>query len=858
MEGKRPASHPPFARAGCPRCGGTSASPFTAAGVCLRCAGTRVLEFETAISTTDSSDAAGGAAAADLPERIGAFEIIEELGRGGMGRVFAARQIGLGRIVALKALAAGRNTADLELRFLREAQTAARLRHPHIVAVHDSGRAHGFVYFAMDYIEGGDLARRARAQPLAPRAIAGLLHKIAGALAYTHGEGVLHRDLKPSNILLDGDEPRLADFGLAAQLEAGGDLTSATSVLGTPHYLAPEALRGGSAALTVASDIYALGVILFELLTGRTPFAGTSPAELAAIIERSEPPAPRTLAPATPRDLETICLKCLEREATRRYASAAALAEDLRRFLADEPILARPPGAWERFRKFSRRHQAGVAAAGVVAATLVAATAVSATLAVRARRAEKHAAAEAAAATALAGFLQKDLLAQASPNEQPDREVKLRTVLERAAAKIDERFPAQPLVAADLHAVIGQVFESLGEYESARRHFEQELALRERHLGAEDPRTLAAMHGLAGVHHSHGRLAEAEKLAARTLAGREGVLGPEHPATLETATMRGVALRDLGRTAEAEAALNGIIATIRRARGPGDASLVLPLRSLAAIRYAQMRLAEAESLVREALGIQTGVAGEENPATLVVLSDLAVMLQRAGKVDEAGAITERVLALRRRVLGPEHPHTLTSMGNLASFYKSRDRLDEAERLQLATLEIMRPALGPDHHRVLQTTRNLADTYRLQGKLQAAADLLGENLAACRRTHGDTHPNTVAALGALGDVLIALGDAARAEPLLREALAAYEKEGAPRWRLAAVRSQLGHALAQQRRFEEAEPLLVGGLEDFRRGEKDVPPSFRKFISNMGDHVIELYVAWGKPERAAEWKARLGKK
>ena len=293
-------------------------------------------------------------------ERIGPYEIIEELGRGGMGRVYAARQEGLGRIVALKVIVeGGENAIDRELRFLREAETMARLRHPHIVPVYDSGRVPGRLYFSMDLIDGGDLARRLRQRVYTPREAAGLLGKVAGALAYAHGEGVLHRDIKPSNILLEGEEPRLADFGLAVPLEAQGELTATGQFFGTPHYMAPEVLREGSKAFSVASDIYAVGVVLFLMLTGRTPFAGvTSVAELASIMASHEPPPPRLLAPAVPSDLGTVCLKCLERDPAKRYASAADLTADLRRFCEGEPIVARPVSAPVRVLRWSRRRPA--------------------------------------------------------------------------------------------------------------------------------------------------------------------------------------------------------------------------------------------------------------------------------------------------------------------------------------------------------------------------------------------------------------------------------------------------------------------------------------------------------------------
>ncbi|HTI70556.1 MAG TPA: serine/threonine-protein kinase, partial [Candidatus Limnocylindria bacterium] len=347
----------------CPRCKRAVAPDSSSLGVCLRCAAERLFDSGIFGFTGErnrlASPAASGGTATALPEWIGDYEVLEELGRGGMGRVFVARQAGLGRIVALKAIAGDeRGSSELELRFLREAQTSARLRHPNIVAVHDSGRADGWVYFSMDFVEDGDLAHALKQRPWGTREAANLTAQVARALSYAHAEGVVHRDIKPSNILLEGGVPKIADFGLAAELGVGGDLTQFTCVLGTPQYLAPEALQGGSKRLGPLSDIYALGVVLYEMLTGRTPYAGASPAELPALIERDAAPSPRLLAPAVPRDLETICLKCLEREASRRYPSALALAEDLERFLRGEAILARPLSQSEALLRWCRRRPA--------------------------------------------------------------------------------------------------------------------------------------------------------------------------------------------------------------------------------------------------------------------------------------------------------------------------------------------------------------------------------------------------------------------------------------------------------------------------------------------------------------------
>lgn len=317
------------------------------------------------------------AADGDPRERIGGYEVLDEIGRGGMGVVYTARQTGLDRIVALKVISTGTGAnMEAESRFRREAQTAARLRHPHIVTVYESGRDAGCSFFSMDFVAGGDLAQAMRAETFTPRRAAELLQKVAAGVDHAHAAGVLHRDLKPSNILLDGGEPRIADFGLATLLEPGGDLTVVTGLLGTPHYLAPEAFLHGSDAMTGATDIYALGAILYELTTGRRPFAGASVGQLSQLVPWQEPPAPRLLNPLLPRDLETICLKCLAKEPTQRYASAQDLATDLGHFLADEPIQARPPSALERFVHFCRRRPA-VAAMWVLLATLVLVSAAS-------------------------------------------------------------------------------------------------------------------------------------------------------------------------------------------------------------------------------------------------------------------------------------------------------------------------------------------------------------------------------------------------------------------------------------------------------------------------------------------------
>jgi WD40 repeat protein len=390
----------------CGRCGSVLSRTGAAHAVCLRCLGERalggIMADDSAASPPTASGnppewksaASGERPTASLPRQLGMYELIEEIGRGGMGVVFAARHRQLGTLVALKVISDGRfATAEQEMRFVREAQMAARLRHPHIVAVYDAGHDQGITFYAMDLVPDGDLAQRLqqRSRPFGAREAAALLGKVAKAVAHAHRESILHRDLKPSNILLEGDEPRVGDFGLAAQLGPGGDLTVATRLLGTPMYLAPEVVARGARAASAASDIYALGAILYEMLTGRPPFFGATDdaTAAAAMILHQEPVAPRLLVPNVPRDLQTIALKCLEKNPAGRYGSASLLADDLSRFLAGQPVFARPVSAPARFVRWCRRRPA-LAAVWFLAIALALGSSTAAVLVSSAREATRR------------------------------------------------------------------------------------------------------------------------------------------------------------------------------------------------------------------------------------------------------------------------------------------------------------------------------------------------------------------------------------------------------------------------------------------------------------------------------------
>jgi serine/threonine protein kinase len=312
---------------------------------------------ERTLAAPPSGVNGAGPPPAGLPTAPPGYEIVGELGRGAMGVVYQARQVGLNRPVALKMVLAGRHASERDLaRFRSEAEAVARVQHPNIVQVHEIGEHQGIPFFSLEYCPGGNLDRKLSGQPLAPPEATRLVEALARAVQAAHDQAVIHRDLKPSNVLLAADgTPKVSDFGLAKRLNESGQ-TASGAILGTPSYMAPEQALGQNAAVGPAADVYALGAILYECLTGRPPFRAATTMDTLAQVVRQEPVSLRHLNAGVPRDLETVCLRCLQKEPARRYESARALAEDLERYRKGEPVRARPVGALERGRRWCRRN----------------------------------------------------------------------------------------------------------------------------------------------------------------------------------------------------------------------------------------------------------------------------------------------------------------------------------------------------------------------------------------------------------------------------------------------------------------------------------------------------------------------
>jgi tetratricopeptide (TPR) repeat protein len=870
----------------CPICHAELSGTAAETG-CPRCALAQAL---------DASPAQAPAGAADSLE---GYELLHELGRGGMGVVWLARERQLDRMVALKLIAAGADPV-LGQRLLREGRAAARLSHANIVAVHALGGSGSSTFLAMDFMEGGNLEEHLRGLTLAPAPAAELTAKLADALAHAHAAGILHRDLKPSNVLLDADgEPRLADFGLAAPLDGQGDLTSAGQFAGTPAYLPPE-LLGGSDRASPRSDVYGLGAILYFCLTGRPPFVGNSPAAILSQLAQAEPVAPHFLQPGIPRDLETICLKCLEKTPERRYASAAALEEDLRRFLRGEPIAARPVGWVGKLVRWSRRKPGAATASGLAVLILLLFAIGGPLVALRLERSRQAAAEAAGTANDMLGFLQNDLLAQASPENEPDRDVKLRTVLDRAEKNIGARLANRPVAEASIRETLGETYLALGEFSVAQRHLLAARDLRRRLLGAEAPETLKTESALVAVLLGLGKYPEAEEQARALARIDERVLGAEHTDTLTVKTHLATALWRSGKYAEAETLLQALLAARTRGSGPEARETILVMDNLAAVYAEQGKFPQAETLYRQTLEINRRVLGPENPETLSLMSDLVVVYNRAGKLPEGEAMAKQVLEISRRVLGAEHPATLESANNLAGIYRDEGRSADAAELMAQVLEIHRRVSGPEHPETLIAMTNMAALFRDLHRYQEAEELLIQTVAIRRRVSGPDHPYTAAALAVLAAIYKAQGKLPEAEKTAREALDArtrglgaghvdtlwsatylgdlllrerkFEEAGVllrqtldlsvqmklEPWLIALTESRLGDAMMNTGRMAEAEPLLLEGYAGLKRDTDRIPVFLRVEVGSAGDRLVRLYAGWGKPEQAESWKKTLAGK
>jgi len=767
---------------------------------------------------------------------VGPYQIVRELGRGGMGAVYLAERADdqFHKRVAVKLIKRGLDTDAVLRRFRDEREILAGLEHPNIARLLDAGTADdGRPYVLMEYVDGLAIDRFCEQQRLTIDARLDLFLQVCAAVSYAHQRLIVHRDIKPSNILVTVDgSPKLLDFGIAKMMDAAGGGDTLATVMGgvrpmTPEYASPEYIQG--LATTTLGDVYSLGVLLYELLTGRLPFRFESRTleAIAHVVSTVDPPRPSDVTLDRRKrlqgDLDTIVLTALRRDRGQRYQSVDALADDLRRHLAGLPILARKAAPWYRAVKFVRRNRIAVGAAAAIAVSLVGGIAASTWEAGRARRAEQI-------AKAVNEFLQDDLLAQASaqtqttPRTGPDLDIKVRTALDRAAARIQGKFDGQPEVEAAIRQTIGTTYSELGLYNEAQSQMERALSLRQRVLGAQHPDTLTSMQELGELYIASAKYAQAQALLDPLLESRRRTLGQYHQDTLR-------ALNDLAGVVNAQAdyrraaLLRGeVLDSDRRVLGREHPYTLIALNNLASTDSALGKYADAASLYQEAVEIMKRVMGAAHPATLGSMNGLAVVYRYQGKYAEAESLAMQVIDLRRTALGAEHHDTLLAIYSLAAIYLAQKRYTDAEPLLTDGLETSRRVL-PDHPDTQNFVSGLAEVRWKRGDIAAAESLFQEAVAARRRILGANHPTIAHVLVSFGEMMLEQRRYTEAESLLHDAAGIYEKAASSDWRRDYAQALRGAALAALGRRNEGGPLVASAYEALV-GKKDVIPAERQ--------------------------------
>jgi tetratricopeptide (TPR) repeat protein len=868
---------------------------------------------------------------------IGRYHLLQKIGEGGMGEVWLAEQKEpVRRRVAIKLIKAGMDTREVVARFESERQALALMDHPAIAKVFDAGSTmQGAPYFVMEYVAGVPITTYCDNHRLSTRDRLELFMHVCEGVQHAHQKAIIHRDLKPSNILVtevDGrPAPKIIDFGVAKalsqKLTADTMITRLGAFIGTPEYISPEQALSSGEDIDTRTDVYSLGIISYELLAGAPPLELRRIAldEFLRKLREEDPPKPstkiRTLDAATSSevahrrqteppglakqvrgDLDSIALKALEKDRSRRYGSPSDFAADINRYLRNEAVLAVPPSAAYRARKFTRRHRAALVTSCAFALVLISAAVISIRQSVRATNQRNRADAEAAVAQAINDFLQNDLLAQASaytqsrPGAKPDPDLKVRTALDRAAARIPGKFDRQPEVEAAIRDTMGQTYLELGLYPEARKQLERALELRRRVLGVENPKTLrtmsrvglidgvqgdnrqaqelltqaveiqrrvlgpehpdtlTSMNELAATYLLEGKIAQTEALYSRIIEIRRRVLGAEHPDTLLSMIGLANAYRQDGKYAQAEGLFGPIIEVQRRVLGSEHPDTVHTITHLADIYIFQEKYAQAEALYGQLIETQRRALGSEHPETLYSMTMLTDIYIYRGKWAQAETLSIRTLETERRVLGAEHFITLISMDNLADAYTGQGKYSQAEQMFSQTLSITRRVMGPENPQTCTFLSDFASMYQRQGKYALAETYAGQALAGQRHTLGSAHPDTMASAADLAVAYLSQGKFAQSEILAREALEFNRKKQPDHWQLFRAESLLGASLAGQKKYAEAEPLLIEGYRGMTERQDRIEGWNRYHLDRAHEWLVQLYQAWGKPAKAAEWKKR----
>jgi serine/threonine protein kinase/Tfp pilus assembly protein PilF len=718
---------------------------------------------------------------ASSPEVIGNYRIIQKLGEGGMGEVYEAEQAApVRRRVALKIIKWGMDTDQVVARFESERQALALMDHPHIAKVFDAGATErGRPFFVMECVKGVPITDYCDTNRLNNRQRLELFIQVCEGIQHAHQKGIIHRDIKASNVLVTIQDsrpvPKIIDFGVAKaisqRLTERTMFTELGELIGTPEYMSPEQAEMTGLDIDTRTDVYSLGVLLYELLVGVLPFESEELRssgfdEIRRKIREQEPPKPSTrlttpgfdtdhamksrqtdlsaLTKQLKGELDWITMKAMAKDRTQRYASASELAADVMRYLKYEPVTAGPPSAMYRLRKYVRRHKVGVVTASLVVLAMVVGITGTTVGLLKAVKAERKAREEAETAQQVSDFLVA-LFEVSDPSEARGNTVTAREILDKGAGKIEEELQEQPRIQSRLMETMGRVYRNLGIYSQAAPILERSLCLKRKVYGEEHLEVAAGLHTLAVLYDTQGKYQEAESSFRQSLAIKEKIFGPDHPEVAKSLNSIAVVYWNQGKYAEAEPLFQRSLAIKEKTLGPDDPEVGNTLTNLGVLYHLQGKFEEAEPLFKRALAISEKVLGEDHPDVAGSLNNLGSLYEDMGKREEAEPLYERALTIWEKALGPDHSDVGIALHNLANLYRDQGKYDRAEPYYLRSLAIWEKALGEEHPYVAYSFRERANLYRDQEKYDEAETLYERSLEIFEKSLGPDHLNVAETL-----------------------------------------------------------------------------------------------------------------